>query len=112
MRGDQGLDPGVGILVAQGEDEVQTLVDRLERKIGWRCRGVKHDRCFPASLRPQGISQVAQEPAALALKQFAADLLAGNRPGSVHQIVTIDEPAHETMPRLQAGTLIPTLLEM
>ena len=96
MRGDQGLDPGVGILVAQGEDEVQTLVDRLERKIGWRRRRIKHNRRFSASLRPQGISQVAQEPAALALKRFAADLPAVQRSGGVHQVVTIDEPEHET----------------
>src|SRR5271157_3483852 len=112
MLGDQGLDPGVGILVAQGEDEVQTLVHRLERKIGWRCRGVKHDRRFPASLRPQGISQIAQETAALAVKRFAADLPAIHRSGGEHQVVTIDEPAHETEPRQQAETWIPTLLEM
>jgi hypothetical protein len=84
VPGDQDLDPGVSILVAQGEDEVQTSVDRLERKIGWRCRGVKHDRCFPASLGPQGISQIVQEPAALALKRFATDLPAVNCPGGVH----------------------------
>ena len=62
---DQGLDPGIGVLVAQGEDEVQALVNRLEREVGGRCGGVEDDRGLPAPLRSQGISQIVQEPPAL-----------------------------------------------
>ena len=102
---DQLLDPGVGVLVSQGEDRgrVPCRSSRDRNRPGGELASKTTVVCRARSL-PSASASVSQELASLAAKRLAADFLTPDRARGMHQVIAIDEPEHASNQRQQTAT--------
>ena len=73
---DDVLDAGVGVLVAQREDEAEAAVGGREREVARRDRGVEDDRDVAGVLDRQDVGQLIEEPPTRTAKPLPAQLRA------------------------------------
>ena len=74
VLGDELLDPRVGVLIAECEEDAESPIVRIEPEVAGGHRGIEDHRGLPGDVRPQRGRELIEKAAARAAKPLAAQL--------------------------------------
>ncbi len=106
MRCNQLFDAGVGVLIAESEQDLQSSITLFEPEIAGRHRCIEDDGSLSGFFGRQSGGELIQKSPSGPAKSLTPQL----RPeptARMHHVVTVDKPAHDRFRCLERKSALP-----